>query len=253
MHSTNTSFNGKRVSISVITVTLNAASLLPDLVESLRQQTDHEFEWIIVDGASTDGTLDIIKASGLVTQWISEPDFGIYDAMNKAVKTASGEYYLVVGADDRLKPEAIALYRKAASESNADLITGAIELKDRIKQPSETFIRRQSIFRIISSHSVGCLIRKSLHQRFGFYTSHYPICADREFLLTSYLNGATLARFHDVVGYFSNGTSERDLLGCLVENYRIQVKTGSPLLLEMALLFIRTMRSYRTIRMQLKA
>ena len=84
--------------ISVITVTFNAAALLPGLMDSLRTQTDRDFEWVVVDGASTDGTVALLNSSGdILSHWISEPDFGIYDAMNKALQMARGEYYLVMG------------------------------------------------------------------------------------------------------------------------------------------------------------
>src|SRR5574343_103309 len=92
-----TSSQGKP-SISIITVTFNAAAHLPTLIDSLRNQSDRGFEWIVVDGASTDKTVDLLEASGIVTTWISEPDFGIYDALNKAIRLSTGEYYLVLGA-----------------------------------------------------------------------------------------------------------------------------------------------------------
>ena len=94
--------------ISVLPVTFNAIDMLPGLIDSLKAQTDRCFEWIVVDGASTDGTIELIKSSNdIVTQWISEPDFGIYHAMNKAIQLATGDYYLVVGADDRFKARCI--------------------------------------------------------------------------------------------------------------------------------------------------
>jgi len=120
--------------ISVITVTFNTAKLLPGLIESLRAQTDRDFEWIVVDGASTDETIHLIKSAGdVVTNWISEPDFGIYHALNKAVRMATGQYYLVMGADDRLNPDAIAQYREHAYRSKADIITAMIMRNGKIE------------------------------------------------------------------------------------------------------------------------
>lgn len=95
--------------ITVITATYNASKVLPGLIDSLRSQTDQDFEWIVVDGASTDGTVELVEAAGdVVTRWVSEPDFGIYHALNKALGLATGEYYLVLGADDRLRTEGVA-------------------------------------------------------------------------------------------------------------------------------------------------
>lgn len=106
--------------ISIVTATFNAAALLPGLIESLSAQTDRNFEWIVIDGKSTDTTRQIIESAGsIVSTWISEPDFGIYDALNKAIRIASSEYYLVLGADDRLLPDAIAHYRLQAKQTQA--------------------------------------------------------------------------------------------------------------------------------------
>jgi glycosyltransferase involved in cell wall biosynthesis len=82
-----------RFSLSIVTATFNSEKNLPVLVESLRRQTDSDFEWVIADGGSTDGTLSILgKIDDLAIVLSSEPDFGIYDALNRAISLASGEY-----------------------------------------------------------------------------------------------------------------------------------------------------------------
>jgi glycosyltransferase involved in cell wall biosynthesis len=169
--------------ISVITVTCNAVNFFPMLVGSLRVQTDRDFEWIVVDGASADGTVELIKsADDVVTHWISEPDFGIYHAMNKALQLATGEYYLVMGADDRLYPDAIAQYRHYACQSKADIITALIMRDGKIerRKPCRPWLYAHHAY--VSEHSVGSLIRKSLHQKFGFYSKRYSVGADLLFL-----------------------------------------------------------------------
>jgi len=89
--------------ISIITATYNAAAVLPRLVESLIAQTDQDFEWVVADGASTDGTLEILEQAKTRLKNVvvdSRPDFGIYDAMNRAIKLSKSSYYLIVGADN---------------------------------------------------------------------------------------------------------------------------------------------------------
>lgn len=88
------------VKITVATVTYNAANTLKDTIESVLGQTYENLEYIVVDGASKDNTLDIIRSYGDRIKWISEPDTGIYDAMNKALQMASGDYLIFMGADD---------------------------------------------------------------------------------------------------------------------------------------------------------
>lgn len=88
------------VKITVATVTYNAANTLKDTIDSVLGQTYDNLEYVIVDGASKDNTLDIIRTYGDRIKWISEPDKGIYDAMNKALQIASGDYLIFMGADD---------------------------------------------------------------------------------------------------------------------------------------------------------
>jgi glycosyltransferase involved in cell wall biosynthesis len=89
--------------ISIITVTYNAVSTLEDTILSVINQSYPNIEYIIIDGGSTDGTIDIIrKYSSNISYWVSEPDNGIYDAMNKATKVATGDFCYFIGADDIL-------------------------------------------------------------------------------------------------------------------------------------------------------
>lgn len=87
--------------ISIITVTYNAAKTIADTINSVVSQTYQNIEYIIVDGGSKDSTIDIILTyKNKITQWVSEPDKGIYDAMNKGLKMANGDWCIFMGADD---------------------------------------------------------------------------------------------------------------------------------------------------------
>ncbi len=171
----------KEVSISIITATYNAEKYLPRLVESLEKQRDKNFEWVVADGASTDRTLEILENAKRSLKNVvvdSRPDFGIYDVLNRAIKISKGDYYLVVGADDILFPDAIENYRKAAKQSNADLITARIKIGNSIrgpKRPAWGWLYGQSAY--VSGHVVGLLIRKDLHEKFGYYSRRFPIAA----------------------------------------------------------------------------
>ena len=91
--------------VSIITVSYNVAATLAKCIESVKTQAFKNYEYIIIDGLSTDGTLAIIKRyDKAITYWRSEKDTGIYNAMNKAVKLARGKWFLFLGADDELLP-----------------------------------------------------------------------------------------------------------------------------------------------------
>src|SRR4051794_25072849 len=95
-------FNGK---ISIIVVTYNAGSILQNCLDSIFRQAYPAIEIIIIDGKSDDNTVSIIeKNSSRIAYWKSEPDEGIYDAMNKALKHVTGEWIYFIGADDELLP-----------------------------------------------------------------------------------------------------------------------------------------------------
>lgn len=237
-------------SITVVTVTHNAALVLSGLIDSLRAQTDRNFEWIIVDGASTDDTVALVQsAADVVSKWISEPDCGIYDAINKAVRLASGEFYLVCGADDRLAPTAVADYRRAASETAADIVSACVETERGVTRPAQgqPWRRGQSAF--ISHHSVGTLIRRSLHQEFGLYSRRFPIAADQYFLkcvcMSSKVRFAT-AEF--VAGrYATEGLSGTDIPGTMSEFFRVQLETERFASLQVLLYGMRLCRHFGQI------
>lgn len=215
-------------SISILTATYNSAGDLPGLMDSLRIQTDRQFEWIIVDGASTDGTLELVRnADDIVTKWISEPDFGIYDALNKALKLASGQYYLVVGADDRLSNEAVQQYRRVAERTNADVVTAWINRNGRLDRGEKRLPWLYAHHAYVSEHAVGTLIRRSLHEKHGQYAKSYPVGADVLFLKTVCADAGTrLYRAEFLAGKFGfSGTSRKDRAGAICDYFRAQLAT----------------------------
>lgn len=214
--------------ISIITVTFNAANVLPGLIESLRAQSDQDFEWIVVDGASMDGTVNIIQsASDVVSKWVSEPDFGIYHAMNKAIDRATGEYYLVMGADDRLECDAIERYRYFAQQSNADIITAYITRKGKIYKGKPKYTWLYAMNALIVNHSVGALIRRSLHEEFGLYSKRFPIGADMYFIKLACQSSSTkIFRADFIAGNYSEvGISSTDKAAAFCDYFRVQLET----------------------------
>ena len=214
--------------ISIITATFNASDQLPGLIDSLRAQSDRDFEWIVVDGASTDATIDLLEASGdIVSTWISEPDFGIYDALNKAIRLSTGEYYLVLGADDRLLPDAIAQYRRHATLSGADLVTASILLDGRVSAGKLGRSWWNGMFAYVSGHSVGTLIRRSLHDRFGYYSRRFPVAADMYFIKTACMSPDVRVHQADFVTgeHGKAGVSSVDKAATFCDCFRVQLET----------------------------
>ena len=237
--------NQKLPSISIISATYNCVNELPKLIDSLRCQTDRNFEWIVSDGASSDGTLDLLEAvNDINIVFISEKDFGIYDALNKALALSSGEYYLVAGADDCFAVDAISNFRGAiVKHSFPDILPARVlygNYSFEIKQGPSWLYGCKSF---IANHSVGTAFKKELHERFGLYSRKFPIAADSLFIIQACKGGATRCKLEFVAGEIgAEGVSAVDWAGSATELFRVQLITGESLFMQTTLLILRIIK-----------
>lgn len=174
--------------ISIITVCWNAASVLQRTIDSVAEQDYPHIEYILVDGASNDRTLELIKNAGdIVTRWITEPDKGIYDAMNKGLALATGDYVLFLNAGDELAdghvlseifslPEADAYYGHAML---TDLDGQALGLREPL--PPSTLTWRSLQWGMSVCHQAFIIRREKAVQ----YDLQYRICADIDWMIRS--------------------------------------------------------------------
>ena len=175
--------------ISIIIATFNAAKTLRCCLDSIVPQLTNETELILVDGGSKDETNAIIDSYGdKIAVHISEPDKGIYDAWNKGVKAAHGDWVMFVGADDRLKDGSIAdyIFFINSQKSSLDLISSkrkmvTMEGKD-IYDVGKQWIWPSCLLGMPISHP-GALHSKHLFEEVGLYNINYRIAADYELLL----------------------------------------------------------------------
>lgn len=232
--------------IAVITATKNAEKHLPILAASLVDQTDKIFEWIVCDGRSIDSTLKIIAESNIQPKAVHvRDDFGIYDALNAGIKNINADYYLVVGADDSLAPDAIANYKELASRFSPDFVAAAVSVNGRLVKPRRGLGWLLGMPGEASSHSVGLLIRTDMHNKMGMYSSKFPIAADQLFVLSCLNSGATIVHAAFKAGTFgTSGTSGSDDFGMITELFRVQTKMGRSLTLQVFLLFARIIKVY---------
>lgn len=217
--------------ITILTATLNADKHLGALIQSLRQQTDKKFRWVVADGCSTDQTESLVRgATDLDTLFASQKDCGIYDALNRGLQHIKSGYYLVVGADDVLDCRAVENFRSAlkSGAQPPDFVAAGIMQDGHLIPPRENLGWLYGMQGIASSHAVGLLIRRQLHERFGFYSNKFPIAADQLFVKNAIRQGAKVVRHNFVAGTFgTQGTSGMDALGVLTEIFRVQVRTES--------------------------
>jgi glycosyltransferase involved in cell wall biosynthesis len=122
--------------LSIVTITLNNLAGLTRTRDSLAGLRDVDFEHLIIDGGSSDGTLDFLRALPAGSRWVSEPDRGPYDAMNKGAGIAQGEWVMFLNAGDTLAaPEGLATLLRAAEAADAGLAYGSHLYKGRIRRP----------------------------------------------------------------------------------------------------------------------
>jgi glycosyltransferase involved in cell wall biosynthesis len=198
-------------------------------VESLRAQTDRSFAFVVIDGASSDGTQHVIaEASDIVTFTSSEQDEDFYDALNKGLHAVGTDYYLVVGADDVLRPDAIANFKSAARNTNADVIVAAVEVGKTVLRgyrPHRAWLGHAAM---VTSHSVGMLFRTQLHKNFGDYPRRYAILADGYFIKrVCTAQGVKVVEGDFVAGRFATGgISKNNIVRVLCKYWQIQLDTG---------------------------
>ena len=176
--------------VTIITATYNAEKFLRDSIQSVVHQTYRNFEYIIVDGASTDGTVEILREfNSNISKWISEPDSGLYDAWNKGIAESKGEWILFIGADDLLLPNALETYIEFINQNSSDSYDYISSKVQRINPDGsiESIVGKKwnwSAFRkrMTTAHP-GSFHSKQLFDAYGSYSTKYKIVSDYEILL----------------------------------------------------------------------
>ncbi len=235
--------------ISLITVAYNSAATIRTTLESVEAQGYPELEYIVVDGGSTDETLEVVgQYPELVTELVSEPDRGIYDAMNKGVLRASGDVVGILNSDDfYLHPDVLREVAAAFSaDPSLDAVLGDVDFvaDEDLVRPVRTYRAagfRPWMFRfgLMPPHP-AVFVRKSAYERVGLYKLGYRIAADFDFLVRLLLldgarykiTGKHWVRMRtggaSTAGLKSNLVSTREMLRALREN---KVFSSTPMLL----------------------
>ena len=192
--------------LSIITINRNNAAGLRKTMESVFAQTYRDFEYIVVDGASTDESVDIIRASalqaeGLDFKWISEPDTGIYNAMNKGLKMAKGEYALMLNSGDYLVDEHV-IERVMSELDGTDIIQGNIIKVEVGKEVVERGYGKSDItfIDVMKNHFLhqASFCRRELFERYGYYDESYKINGDTVFYAKCLGFGDASFRYVDI-------------------------------------------------------
>lgn len=204
--------------ISIITITYNSAQTLRRALESVQKQTYSDIEHVLVDGASTDGTRAMIEAyavSHTNVRWVSEKDDGIYNAINKGIKMATGDVIGFLHSDDVLyNAETIAHIAEAFETAKADVVYGDLQYckGDKVvrRWKSNEFNPRALKYGWMPPHPT-MYVRREVYEQVGEYDEWFRISADYDMILRIFIAGYKTRYVPEVlVCMETGGASNRD-------------------------------------------
>jgi len=213
----------KKTLISIITVSLNSVKTIEKTILSVLNQTYKNIEYIVIDGGSTDGTIDIIKKyDDRISYWISEKDNGIYDAMNKGTGIAKGAYLNFMNSDDYFINDNI-IYEIIPLIKNSDIIYGDVEVRYKNfkvikKEPTPKYLWMGPV-----NHQ-SSFIKKETLKKYGYNTNN-PIVADFEFFLNVYYHNGKIIKINKTIAsFFNGGISQKNDLRVIKDCYNTLIK-----------------------------
>lgn len=211
--------------LSIITINYNNCKGLQKTIQSVFAQTFTGYEYIIIDGDSTDGSKEIIQEnSGKLSHWVSEKDNGIYDAINKGIQKATGTYLMFLNSGDYFVTNEILQNSFAViNQENLDVYYGDIEIefanKQKCIQKHAPVLDLYFLEKRTLNHQAS-FIKATLFEEFGLYNSRYGLAADYAFYLQAFLAGKKFKYIDDVMIHYPwTGVSSTNM-----EKYLLQMK-----------------------------
>ncbi len=174
------------VRVSIITVSYNSEKTIKRTIESVLHQTYQNIEYIVIDGASVDRTVDIVKKfesdfEGRLI-WVSEPDRGIYDAMNKGIKKASGDLIGILNSDDYYELDAVENMVRALGKEKYQILYGFMRTLRNGEEYSIAIQTHKDLRNGMIAHP-SCFVTKQTYDDLGMYDTKYKSVADYDFML----------------------------------------------------------------------
>jgi glycosyltransferase involved in cell wall biosynthesis len=174
--------------LSIITINKDNARGLEKTIQSVVEQTFDDFEYIVLDGASSDGSVEIIKKyADKITYWVSEPDSGIYNAMNKGIRKAQGDYCLFLNSGDVLiSPNTLKdVFEEIGNCPESDIYYSDHQNRDNTTALFPRVLKIEFLILYSISHP-NSIIKKKLFLNHGFYNENFKIVSDWAFFLSEF-------------------------------------------------------------------
>lgn len=214
--------------ISIITVCYNSVKTIERTIKSVLKQAYDELEYIIVDGGSTDGTLDIIRKYKMnLSVWISEPDKGLYDAMNKGLAKASGDVFAFLNSDDYYTENVLSRVSEYFQTGDVDMVSGNMYIcaEGTVEKAVYDKSSKENLFFGVMYPHPALFAKRELYLKYGGFDTSYKIAADSDWVMKVCLGGAKVLCVDDYFTYFSGGgISSRKQYLALEEEYLMALK-----------------------------
>lgn len=202
--------------VTVITVVFDGVGHLRGAIDSVLAQTYPNLEYVVVDGGSTDGTIEILRAYDRhIDYWVSEPDKGIYDAMNKGIRVSTGALVGILNADDRYTPYAAERAVRALSDPKIGYCYGWLRLVDSnghdcgLAKPVPRHLFGKRVLRETPLFHPTMFVRHSVYKTLGGFDSRLALAGDFEFIARIHAAGVVGIEIPEVLAEFRLGGSSR--------------------------------------------
>lgn len=213
--------------VSIITVVYNDQKGITATMNSVCNQTYQAIEYIVIDGGSTDGTKEMIEAypSG-VSMFISEPDHGIYEAMNKGIALATGEIIGIINSGDHFETDAVeSIVEAMANDPLADVYHGMLRIFTESGQFMQVIGNDSSFLTTGMIEHPTCFVKKEAYRKFGTFSLEYRSSSDYDFMLRLF---EKKAQFHFIesilANFYAGGISSKPI--ALIETIKIRHQHG---------------------------
>lgn len=173
--------------LSVVTVSYNSMPTIEQTIQSVLSQSYENFEYILIDGASTDGTKELIQNYAQKDdriKFLSEPDNGIYDAMNKGIRMATGDAIALLNSDDYYEPDALSIIAEHIPRRNKYVVYGMVRLLKSENEDSVLLINHEALPNKMMMHP-ACFVSRDIYEQYQ-YDTEYKSAADYDLFLRLY-------------------------------------------------------------------
>lgn len=219
----------KQPVISIITVCYNSEKTIERTIKSVLNQSFKDYEYLIIDGKSSDSTLEIVKKYEPLFEgrlkWISEKDTGIYNAMNKGIKLSKGKLIGIINSDDWYEDNIFETIERHYLKSSESILYGLMKNYD-----SKKILRNISATTLINLSTKmiehpTCFVPKKIYDKYGSFDEQYKFAADYELILRFYINKINFILIEKPIANFvSDGATAKNKELSSIETYKIKYK-----------------------------